>query len=252
MAREVDSVLDELERTHGCRILYAVESGSRAWGFASPDSDFDIRFIYVHPTPWYLELEEKRDTLEGMFPGELDCSGWELRKTLRLFAGCNLSLYEWLGSPIVYRAEAAFHDALHMQIPAYFNARKGVHHYLSTARRVREGHLQGDGINIKKFFYIVRPLLAAHWISERETMPPTPFADLMEAGLAPSDVLDAIRAVQEAKRSAAEGDRITMPPAVGDWIGASFDELEERAPSLPVAPQRDWAPLNQLFRAWVD
>lgn len=101
---EIDRRLDAIESDNGVRILFAIESGSRAWGFPSPDSDFDIRFIYAHEPEWYLSVLEGRDVLETPLDDlGLDVSGWDLRKTLRLFLKSNPALYEWLVSPIVYR-----------------------------------------------------------------------------------------------------------------------------------------------------
>ena len=109
MHDKIIQALKELEKEKQCRILFAAESGSRAWGFASPDSDYDIRAIYVKPESWYWDIAEKtRDTIEAQLPGDLDISAWELRKTLRLFDKCNPSLNEWLGSPIIYLADEVF------------------------------------------------------------------------------------------------------------------------------------------------
>ena len=86
--------LREIEEQHHIKILYAVESGSRAWGFSSPDSDWDVRFIYVHEPEWYFHIEEQKDTIEQMFPDETDMSGWDLKKALRLFKSSNPSPWE--------------------------------------------------------------------------------------------------------------------------------------------------------------
>jgi predicted nucleotidyltransferase len=119
-----DRVLQELSRIesqHGVRILLGVESGSRAWGFASPDSDYDVRFIYVHEEAWYLSVFERRDVIEEMLPERLDINGWDLRKTLRLFSKCNLALNEWLGSPITYSEIPGFRNRLLQLIADHFN-----------------------------------------------------------------------------------------------------------------------------------
>lgn len=122
MYDKIVGVLHELERQQDFKVLFAAESGSRAWGFASPDSDYDVRMIYVKPEAWYWSLDAKQpDTFNAMQPGELDVSAWELRKTLRLFAGCNPSLNEWLGSPIIYYADPKFADETRSLIPVYFN-----------------------------------------------------------------------------------------------------------------------------------
>ncbi len=171
--------LREIERKHDCRVLFAAESGSRAWGFPSPDSDYDIRFFYAHPLEWYLRLDEPKDTLEW-FNGDLDYSGWDLRKALRLFAACNPSMNEQLGSPIVYESNGDFSQRIRELIPAYFNPIKAVHHYLGIAANFTEPVFQGEPVGIKKLFYILRPLLAGQWIVQFQSMPPTEFLRLLD------------------------------------------------------------------------
>ena len=121
MDEQIKTKLSELEEKHDVRILFSCESGSRAWGFASSNSDYDVRFVYVHPIEWYLHLDQQRDTIEAMLPNDLDLSGWELRKTLRLFGSCNLALNEWLGSPIIYSDDGQLKTWLYEFIPEYFN-----------------------------------------------------------------------------------------------------------------------------------
>ena len=101
---EILTRMHNAEKEHGVRILLAVESGSRAWGFESPNSDFDARFIYVHPRDWYLSvgLEEQRDVIEYPIVDDIDLNGWDLRKALRLFWKSNPAFVEWIQSPIVY------------------------------------------------------------------------------------------------------------------------------------------------------
>ena len=133
MKERVIRELKRIEQEYGVRVLLAVESGSRAWGFASPDSDYDVRFIYAHPKDWYISVMEERDVIEEMLPGDLDVSGWDLRKALRLFAKCNLALNEWIGSPMTYFAIDEFRAQIAALIPRYFNPIAAIHHYRSTA-----------------------------------------------------------------------------------------------------------------------
>ena len=173
-----ERVLQELlriERQNNVRILLAVESGSRAWGFASPDSDYDVRFVYAHERDWYLSIFEDRDVIEEMLPGRLDINGWDLRKSLRLFSKCNLALNEWLGSPIVYSEVSEFRKRFLRMIPHYFNPIGAMHHYRSMADRAITEHLTDGHIAIKKLFYVLRPLLACRWIRHTVAQPPTEF-----------------------------------------------------------------------------
>lgn len=247
MRERIGEALKRIEREHDGRILFACESGSRAWGFASPDSDYDVRFIYAKPLDWHLKLERRPDTIEWMAPDKLDLSGWELGKALRLFAGCNLALNEWFDSPEVYRAAAGFRESMRALIPGYFNAKKALHHYRSMAEKTLGDHLDGTTVGIKKAFYILRPLLACRWIIDTGAMPPTRFDALLGQALAPA----CSRAIQELlvrKARAAEGEKISLAPVLLDWIADSRALVEQAFPSLAPAPRCDWGPLNRIMR----
>ncbi|OWP61713.1 nucleotidyltransferase [Hymenobacter amundsenii] len=178
MLARIQTALRQLEATHNIRILYACESGSRAWGFPSPDSDYDVRFIYCHPAAWYLTLDEGPDTLNFPVDDELDLAGWELRKALRLLRGSNAALFEWLQSPVVYHEALDFRAQLAPLLPATFNLKAGLHHYLGQLRRGVEQDLTGEDVRLKRLFYALRSALAARWIRERQTVPPMEFAPL--------------------------------------------------------------------------
>ena len=246
--------LRNIEREHDCRVLHACESGSRAWGFPSPDSDYDIRFLYVHRRDWYLRLNESRDTLEWFAPGDLDYSGWELRKALRLFRTCNLSLNEHLQSPIVYEKNDDFAARLRALIPVYFNPKKAVFHYRGMATQFIEPIQRGEPTGIKKLFYILRPLLACRWVIEFQSMPPTEFQRLIsenETELPPA-MLKAIHTLLKQKESAGEQQLIDVPPLLADWVIDTYTDAERLAQSLPTALPNDWEPLNRLFRDYVN
>ena len=105
MEQLIHSRLIEIEAKNAIKIVYACESGSRAWGFPSANSDYDVRFIYIRPVDWYLSIYEKRDVIEYPIDEQLDISGWDLKKALQLLRKTNPPLLEWLGSPIVYLEE---------------------------------------------------------------------------------------------------------------------------------------------------
>lgn len=127
--------LDDVERRHDVKVLFACESGSRGWGFASPDSDYDVRFVYVHRRDWYLRVEPQRDVIEKPIDDVLDVSGWELRKALQLLHRSNPTLLEWLDSPVVYREDARWAPRLRSLATAFFSPMRGRHHYLSMAKK---------------------------------------------------------------------------------------------------------------------
>ena len=151
MRERVSQQLKEIERRYDVKVLYACESGSRGWGFASPDSDYDVRFLYVHPLEWYLRVESPRDVIELPIDDELDVSGWEWRKALGLLKGANPTLIEWLDSPVVYQQDEETITALKAMVPKWFSPLRARWHYYSMARKNFRGYLQGDEVRLKKF-----------------------------------------------------------------------------------------------------
>lgn len=170
--------LKRIEREENLKVLYACESGSRAWGFPSQDSDYDVRFIYVRPLHWYLSIDESRDTLELPLTNDLDINGWDLRKALRLFRGSNAALYEWLQSPIIYWHEDNFLEEIQALMPAYFSLRSGMHHYLSITRKYILNDFGSEEIKLKRLFYALRSVLACKWITEHRQVPPMELGQL--------------------------------------------------------------------------
>jgi predicted nucleotidyltransferase len=211
------------------KVLFACESGSRGWGFASPDSDYDVRFIYVNRMSWYLTVEPGRDVVEQPISGDLDVNGWDLRKTLQLLRQSNPTLLEWLRSPIVYRDEADTMARLRSLAEEGFSAVRGYHHYVSMAKKNFREHLRGEEVRYKKYLYVLRPLLAARWIRDGRGVPPMRFAALAEATLDDRALLDEINRLLEVKMRA--GEAATSPR----WIGIhDFIESELNAAAAQV------------------
>ena len=248
MQTRIATALRQLEAAHGIRILYACESGSRAWGFPSPDSDYDVRFIYCHPPAWYFTLDEGPDTLSFPIDDELDLAGWELRKALRLLRGSNASVFEWLQSPIVYHEALDFRARLAPLLSAHFNLKAGLHHYLGQLRRGVEEDLAGDDVRLKRVFYALRSALAARWIRERHTVPPMEFAPLRE--LLPSGLEPEVAALLVAKTAADEKSTVLRPAALSDFLREELAAGQAARAALPVLRGRDAASeLDGLFRA---
>ena len=232
MRPRIQTALAQLEATHGIRILYACESGSRAWGFPSPDSDFDVRFIYCHPPAWYLTLDKGPDTLNFPVDDELDLAGWELRKALRLLRGSNASVFEWLQSPVVYHEALDFRARLAVLLPATFNLKAGLHHYLGQLRRGVEEDLTGDEVRLKRLFYALRSALAARWIRERHTLPPMEFAPLRT--LLPAMLETEVAVLLAAKASANEKTTVPRPAALGEFLREELAAGQAARDALPV------------------
>lgn len=171
--------LKEIEKANDIEILFAVESGSRAWGFASPDSDYDIRFVYKHKTAWYLNLWEQKDTIDFMTKDDLDGVGWDVRKALQLLAKSNASFTGWLFSPIIYKANENFLREIKELASTNFNPVAGFYHF-HTMNKGFEETLGTDKMTLKSFFYTIRTALCANWIAKKHTIPPVNFKDLYE------------------------------------------------------------------------
>lgn len=247
----IEESIAQIEQNHRVRVLFAAESGSRAWGFASPDSDYDVRFIYVHEIDWYLRVSEPRDVIESMLPGDLDLSGWELRKTLRLFAKCNLALNEWLGSPIVYRADNAFFEHMRQLVPSFFRPPHAVFHYLRTAQSTWRDHLDQPSVRLKKVFYALRPLFACRWIEHTLSQPPTEFEKLLRAEWVSDNERKMINALQVAKAMALESDRCAMPADLSIWLAEQMAYFEEIGPKLSVNSSGERCDLDHVLAHWV-
>ncbi|EJL61383.1 nucleotidyltransferase domain-containing protein [Flavobacterium sp. CF136] len=196
MKEKILKKLKEIEKSKNIEILFAVESGSRAWGFASPDSDYDIRFIYKHKPEYYLSLWEKPDVIEFMTEDDLDGSGWDLRKAIKLLAKSNAPLIEWLFSPVVYYQNDDF--AMQMQEVAVqcFSPIAVLHHYLGTTKNFMEV-CEMEEVKLKSYFYALRTALAGKWIIETNTFPPVAFADLLP--IAPQNIKEKIIELQNIK-----------------------------------------------------
>ncbi|MDM8559761.1 nucleotidyltransferase domain-containing protein [Candidatus Parabeggiatoa sp. HSG14] len=180
MQKQIQQHLQTIEQDESVSIFLACESGSRAWGFPSQDSDFDVRFLYVHRPEWYLSIDKKRDVIECPIEGLLDINGWDIRKALRLLKKSNAVLFEWLYSPIVYQEKSEIIDKIRKLVPVYFSPPACHHHYLHLAKNTVRRHLQNEVINLKKIFYVLRPIFACHWIEANLGIVPMSFDILLE------------------------------------------------------------------------
>lgn len=252
--RVIEQRLAQVEREEEIRVLFAVESGSRAWGFASTNSDYDVRFIYVRRTSWYLsiDLETRRDVVERPIVDEIDLSGWDLRKALRLFARSNPPLFEWLDSSIVYVDRLALAGQLRALAPDFFSPLASMHHYLSMARGTFRDQLQGDVVRLKRYFYALRPLLAARWIEQGRGTAPMAFGQLVDVLVGDRTPLrtaiDDLLARKSSGEELAQGPRIAVIHA---FIADELQRLESIGADQPKgAGERDL--LDGLFRACLE
>ena len=252
MRATVLDALAALEQRHDVRVLFACESGSRGWGFASPDSDYDVRFIYVNRLPWYLSVEAGRDVIEQPISGELDVSGWDLRKALQLLRDSNPTLLEWLRSPIVYRQDDAYAARLRTLAEDGFAPVRGYHHYVSMARKNLREHLYGETVRYKKYLYVLRPLLAARWIRTQPGVPPMRFADLAQKTLdavRDAALIDEINALLEVKMRA--GEAATSPRWHGIHAFIESELARAQAHAVPPSQPTDIGALDAFLHEAV-
>jgi len=245
----IDSIkarLFQIEREHDVKILYSVESGSRAWGFESQDSDYDIRFIYAHKMKRYLNILPKRDVIEYPIVDEFDYSGWDLRKSMFLMNKSNPVLFEWLRSPIVYFKDDYFFNAMTRLSADYFSPISSIYHYLHMASGNYRHYLQSDNVKIKKYFYVLRPVLACMWIEKLKEPPPVQFEKLLTL-LTDKDLLLTINDLIDKKKSGMEfgsGPKINI---IDNFIDSSLRYFEEAAKTFDPKNKPDQKLLEETF-----
>ena len=244
--------LRQVETKYDIVILLAVESGSRAWGFDSPDSDYDVRFIYVHDKNHYLSIEKRRDVIELPIDGVYDINGWDLRKALELFRKSNPVLLEWLNSPTVYIKEKILFDELQRMKSEYFDNKACIHHYLNMARGNWREYLRGETVKLKKYLYVLRPLLACNWMELHDTPPPMEFSKLLELVTDP-DLLVAINNLLTMKKAGSELGESKPVEIINNYLATEIARLgavcEQISQSRRKAPE--YRELNNLFRKIV-
>ena len=183
VVRSVDQRLADACEAEGVTIPLAIESGSRAWGFPSPDSDYDCRFVFVRPADQYLSLWPRRDVIETPLDRVLDVNGWELRKALKLLLKGNAVIIEWLTSPVIYHADAKFREEFLSLVRRLADPNLIARHYLYLGLRQRRTYFADpEQVAIKKLFYAIRPAAALRWLEAHagNAAPPMHFPTLMD------------------------------------------------------------------------
>lgn len=245
MKEKIQEQLRRIEEAENIKILLAVESGSRAWGFASPDSDYDVRFIYIRRLEDYLRLDAIRDVIELPINDVLDINGWDLQKTLRLLHKSNPTLFEWFSSPIVYQ-KTEFADKFRDLMMHYFSSKKTLYHYVSMAEGNYREYLKGDLVRAKKYFYVLRPVLACQWILDWGTPPSMLFSELLKAEL-PVELIDVVNQLLELKMNSPEVKLVKRISEINEYLDESIPSIKRAVRLLEDSLTPDWNELNQLF-----
>lgn len=245
MFTTIQEKLKEIEERENVRIIHCVESGSRAWGFPSPDSDYDVRFFYVRPKEFYLRLEPTRDVIEWQLDDTLDINGWDIQKALRLLHKSNPTLFEWNSSPIIYKTTDDWKTVSDI-INQFFVQKSGLYHYLSCAKSNYREYLKGETVLLKKYFYVLRPLLACKWILNEQTPPPMLFSELMEKYL-DEEIRPEVRELLKRKMETPELGKGKRIDSINQYIEENIEKIGQIITELPDGKKQDWDILNGIF-----
>jgi len=237
--------LKEIEEKENIKILHCIESGSRAWGFASPDSDYDVRFIYVRPIEYYLRLDDPRDVIEWQLDDTLDINGWDIQKMFRLLYKSNPTVFEWNASSIVYKTTKEWENISKI-INDYFVTKSGLYHYLSMAKNNYRQYLNTDQVRYKKYFYVLRPVLACKWILSNGTPPPMLFQELMETTL-DKNIKPYVDKLLDIKMNSPEIETGYKIDVINNYLNDNIKEIDEIINTLPYDKNDNWDLLNKLF-----
>lgn len=241
--RQILDELHNIEKKYRVQIFYACESGSRAWGFPSADSDYDVRFLYIRERDWYLSIELP-------ISDDLDISGWDLRKALKLLRKSNPPLLEWLSSPTVYMQDDDLIEKFRALAPLYYSPISCSYHYLQMARNNFREYMKGDTVKVKKYFYILRPILAIKWIEEMSEIMPMEFGIMVDRLIHDQSLKKAINDLVDRKKQGEELKLEPKIPVISDFIKHEmerittevFDKYHEKSPTEM---------LNSTFREMI-
>lgn len=243
--KEILDKLAEIEQRENVKVLYAVESGSRAWGVESPDSDYDVRFVYVKPIEEYLRVREQRDVIEWQLDEVLDINGWDLKKTLAQFHKGNATLFEWANSPVVYKATDEWKE-IYENCKRFFSEKVALYHYYGTANSTYKQYLQGNMVKYKKYIYALRPLLACKYIEENGKVPPVRFEDLLKQEL-PKVLAEEIEKMLIIKAESDEKDLNPKLPVIQQFIEDMLARYEKNSKEMADDRVTDWNTIDRVF-----
>jgi predicted nucleotidyltransferase len=242
----IQKKLTKIENEHSVKILYAVESGSRAWGFESVDSDYDVRFIYLHNKNWYLNILPKREVIEYPIVDEFDYSGWDLRKALFLLNKSNPALFEWIKSPIIYSKNDYFYNAIEKLSKSYFSPISTTYHYLHMASGNYKEYLKTDEIKVKKYFYVLRPIMACMWIEQYNEAPPMEFGTLLSQ-IQDKELCEKINELLIRKKAGVELSVEPRIPVINNFIEKMLQHFKDTVVSFDPRKKPDHNFLEEEF-----
>ncbi|MEE9375343.1 MAG: nucleotidyltransferase domain-containing protein [Rhizobiaceae bacterium] len=250
---EIDQKLERVISDESVTIPWAIESGSRAWGFPSPDSDYDCRFVYIRSLSQTLSLFPKRDVIELPLTPIFDVNGWELAKALKLLLKGNAVIIEWLTSPIIYRGDAEFQKQFLQLAHEVVNRGAIANHYLRLAISGRDRQIYGDEIPLKKLFYILRPLLALDWLRahDNKSIAPMHFPTLLAQADLSENTRRCIHELIEAKSVTNELGSGNIPAPISTYMRCAFERAESNPIEISLANSEQITLAEEFHMRWL-
>lgn len=248
MNKIIQDQLRKIEEQNNVKILHAIESGSRGWGFESKDSDFDVRFIYVHPIEWYLNVFEGSDIIEIPVDKVLDINGWDLRKAMGLMYKSNAPLLEWLSSPIIYKQDKEFIRDLRDIAEKYFLPVSDTYHYINIAKKSFSVLLDIDNVKLKKLFYIIRPILSCMWMETYNTIPPMNLQSMMKKVEIDSKIKAIVDELVIVKADSIESDTVKPPLELIEFLKEKLEYYDSYVKRIKNEKERHPGILNEFFQ----
>lgn len=239
--------IKEIEAKENIRVLHVIESGSRAWGLASPDSDYDVRFIYVRDRNFYLSLRQNKDFIDWELNEVLDINGWDIKKVLQHFHKSNATLFEWSNSPVVYYTTDEWKKLYDEVAGQYFACKSSMYHYYGTANKNYHEYLMEDLVKYKKYFYVLRPILACKWIEEKKCPPPVLFDELFDSVLE-EDMKPVIADLLAKKVQMSESDKAPKIEKVNQYVEEKLIYYKNLLERMDDDRNPDWEPLEEVFK----
>lgn len=255
MKKQILEQLSEMEKQYDIKILYACESGSREWGFSSDNSDYDIRFIYMHKKVCYLSLDKKKDVIDKTELNNLEFHGWELVKTLKLLRNSNSSVYEWLQSNTIYKKEDVFYHNINKVKEDAFNPRSIFLHHYHLAKKNNTLIQKNKSKQNKLYLYTLRSIFACKWIVKYHTMPTNKFDTLLENFVQDEIRKNEINDVLTKKRSGMDSITDSNILILDEYIRCELEMLESinlDKPTTLLNERELTLSLDHLFRETIN
>lgn len=253
--KQIIKTLDQIEKDHKVKILHAIESGSRAWGFHSPNSDYDVRFFYIHERDWYLSIYEGRDVIELPINEIYDVSGWDLKKALHLAMKSNAVVTEWLKSPIQYKTDGKFTLEFSEICKSLYNKKALYHHYINLGiRQIDQTWRTSETTKIKKYFYMLRPAFALRWMDQNDIdaqMIPMNIQELMEQSDVPETIKRLVNELIEKKKKLEEKAITQKIEELDAFVLEQYELAKLKTEQMPKVTSEKPSKADAFFRRWV-